>query len=81
MELNRPVTVFLSARGRETLELVAGVSRESEAASFYAFQTDESGLCVSVRKEDGEHSLLIRWDCILAVDVPVGGTALLESAV
>jgi hypothetical protein len=81
MELNRPVTVFLSAKGQETLELAAGVSRESEVASFYAFQTDESGLWVSVRKKDSEHSLLIRWDCILAVDVPVGGTPILEMAV
>jgi hypothetical protein len=81
MELNRPVTVFLSEKGQETLELVAGVSRESVVTSFYAFQTDESGLWVSVRKEDGEHSLLIRWDCILAVDVPVGGTPVLESTV
>ena len=48
---------------------------------MYALETDVSGLWVSMRKEDGEHSLLIRWDCILAVDVPIGGTPLLESAV
>ena len=81
MELNRPVSVFLSAKGQETLELATGASQESAVASFYAFQTDESGLWVSVRKEDGEHSLLIRWDCILAVDVPVGGTPIPEFSV
>ncbi len=81
MDLNRPVTVFLNEKGRETLELAAGISRESAVTSCYAFQTDESGLWVSVRKKDGDHSLLIRWDCILAVDVPVGGTPILESAV
>jgi len=81
MELNRPVSVFLSAQGQETLELAVGVSRESDVAWFYALRTDESGLWVSIRRKDGEHSLLIRWDCILAVDVPIGGTPILESAV
>jgi hypothetical protein len=80
MELNRPVTVFLSESGKEALELAAGVSRLSVFTSFYGFHTDESGLWVSVRKDDGEHLLLLRWDCILAVDVPLGGTPIMETS-
>ncbi len=81
MELNRVVTVFLNEKGQEALHLAAGISRQSAVESFYALQTDETGLWVSNRKEDGEHWLLVRWDCILAVDVPVGGTPILESTV
>jgi hypothetical protein len=80
MELRRPVVVFLSQMGQEAFQ-AAGVPEESGTATLYALETDASGLWVSIRKEDGEHSLLIRWDCILTVDVPVGGTPLLESAV
>ena len=79
MELNRPVIVFLNEKGLETLELAAGIPREPAFTSFYALETDQSGLWVSVRQEDGEHQLLIRWDCILAVDVPIGGTPILET--
>ena len=79
MDLNRPVTVYLNEKGQGTLELAAGIPREASITSFYAFLTDESGLWVSVRKEYGEHTLLIRWDCILAVDVPVGGSPPIET--
>jgi len=81
MELNRRVVIFLNEKGRDTLQLAAGIPGESVVAFFYALRTDESGLWVSSRKEDGEHWLLVRWDCILAVDVPVGGTPVLESTV
>ena len=80
MELRRPVVVLLSQMGQEAFRVV-GLPEEGGEATLFALETDESGLWVSVRKKDGEHSLLIRWDCILAVDVPVGGTPILESAV
>ncbi len=81
MELNRPVTIFLNATGREALQLATGKPQESAEASFHALYTDETGVLVSVRDDYGEHQLLIPWSCILALDVPVGGTPLLESAV
>ena len=80
MELRRPVVVFLSQMGQEALQ-AAGVPEDSGTATLFALETDESGLWVTIRKEDGEHSVLIRWDCILTLDVPMGGTPLLESAV
>jgi hypothetical protein len=81
MELNKQnVAVFLKGEGRSAVELAAGISmRDSPMAYFYVLESDGTGLWVSTRKQDGEHQLLIPWDCILAVDVPVGGTPVPES--
>jgi poly-gamma-glutamate capsule biosynthesis protein CapA/YwtB (metallophosphatase superfamily) len=79
MELGRNVALFLSQAGREAFQ-AAGIPEESGVAFLYASEIDASGVWVKNRKEDGEHIVLIRWECILAVDVPVGGTPL-ESAV
>ncbi len=81
MELNRPVTIFLSEKGQEALQQAVGLPEQSTVASFYALQADDGGLWVSNRKADGEHWLYIPWGCILALDVPVGGTPRLESVV
>ena len=81
MELNRSVIIFLNATGREALQLATGKPQKSADAPFYAFFTDETGVLVSVQTDYGEHQLLIPWSCILALDVPVGGTAPVESAV
>lgn len=80
MQLRRPVVVFLSQMGQEAFQ-AAGIPEDAGETSLFALETDESGLWVSSRKADGEHWLLVRWDCILAIDVPVGGTPFLESAV
>ncbi len=80
MELRRPVVVFLSRMGQEAMQ-AAGVPEGAGMAAFNALETDESGLWVRIRKDDGEHLLLIRWDCILTLDVPAGGTPFVESAV
>ena len=81
MELNKQnVAVFLNREGRKAVELAAGISkRNSPMVYFYVLESNGSGLWVSTRKRDGEHQLLIPWDCILAVDVPVGGTPVAES--
>jgi len=83
MELiKQNVAVFLNTEGRKAVELAAGISkRDSSMVYFYVLEANGTGLWVSTRKEDGEHVLLIRWDCILAVDVPVGGTPILEATV
>ena len=80
MELGRPVVLFLSQMGQEAFH-AASIPEEGGLASLFALETDPNGVWVSIRKNDGEHSFLVRWDCILAVDVPVGGTPNLESAV
>jgi hypothetical protein len=80
MQLRRWVVVLLSQMGQEALRTI-GIAEEGGEATLFALETDESGLWVSCRRADGEHWVLIRWDCILAVDVPVGGTPNLEAAV
>ncbi len=80
MELQRPVVAFLTETGLMAMQ-AAGVPQASGAAYFYALETDEAGLWVSIRKDDGEHKLLVPWDCILTLDVPVGGTPFMETIV
>ena len=75
------VRVILSEEGQAALVRSAVISGDSAEAFFSALEADEKGLWIDIRKEDGQHVLLIRWDCILAIDVPVGGTPVLESFV
>jgi hypothetical protein len=37
---------------------------------FYVEEADDLGLWVSVERKDGEHHLLMRWECVLSIDVP-----------
>jgi hypothetical protein len=75
------VRVILSEEGQAALARSAMISGGSAEVFLPALEADEKGLWIDIRKEDGQHLLLIRWDCILAIDVPIGGTPLLESFV
>ncbi len=75
------VRVILSEEGEAALVRSAVISGVSAETYFPALEADEKGLWIDVRKEDGRHLLLIRWDCIRAIDVPLGGTPILESVV
>ena len=75
------VKVILSNEGQAALERSGIIAGPSTEMFLPALETDEKGLWVDIRKEDGRHLLLIQWRCILAIDVPVGGTPLLETFV
>ena len=82
MELRRRIVgVILSEEGQEALARSGMISAGPAEVFLQALEEDEKGLWVDIWKEDAQHLLLIRWDCILAIDVPVGGTPLLESFV
>ena len=40
----------------------------------YLQDTDETGLWVRVRREDGEHFVLVLWEFMLSLDIPAGET-------
>jgi hypothetical protein len=81
MELNRMVQVFLNPKGEQALKEAAVSLSDSRAPFFYAVETEQSGLWVSTHRADGEHLLLVAWDCIQALDVPVGGNPPPQSTV
>jgi hypothetical protein len=68
------VAILLSDEGHEVLQLAVPELSESRVISFYVQDTDDLGIWVRIRREDGNHVLLIRWEYVLTVDFPVGQT-------
>jgi hypothetical protein len=68
------VAVLLSDEGHQVLQLAVPELSESRVVSFYVQDTDDLGIWVRIKREDGNHVLLIRWEYILTVDFPVGRT-------
>lgn len=68
------VAILLSDEGHEVLQLAVPELPESRVISFYVQDTDDLGIWVRIRREDGNHVLLIRWEYVLTVDFPVGQT-------
>jgi len=75
------VRVILTEEAQAALVRCGMISEDPAEGFLLESGEDEKGLWVDIWKEDGRHRLLIRWDCILAVDVPIGGTPPLESFV
>ncbi len=70
----RTVAVVLTQEGREALQLAAVNLPESAAMLVHVQDTDDLGLWVRTPREDGEHLLLVRWEFVLSIDFPIGGT-------
>lgn len=68
----RTVAIVLSDQGRAALQLAAVSLADSPALLAYIQDTDDIGLWVRVRREDGEHVLLVRWEYVLSVDFMAG---------
>jgi hypothetical protein len=81
MDLRGIVGLILSEEGQAALARSGMIAGGPAEVLLEALEEDEKGLWVDIWKEDGRHRLLIRWDCILAIDVPIGGTPPLESFV
>jgi len=64
------VAILVSDEGRDVLRIAAVGVSDSPSVMLYLHDTDEMGLWVSTEREDGEHLVLIRWECVLSIDVP-----------
>jgi hypothetical protein len=63
----------LSDDGRAALELLrVGLSDEPAMAAVVE-DTDDLGLWVRIRRHDGDHLVLIRWEYALTMDFSAGG--------
>jgi hypothetical protein len=68
----RQVVIVLSNKGKRVLHDAAITLPDSPTVVFYVQEGDEHGLWVWFRREDGDRLLLIRWEFILALEVPLG---------
>lgn len=67
MKINeREVTVFLDQEGQSVMGLLA----VDVQIPVYVEETDDMGIWARIDRADGEHTVLIRWDYVLAVDFP-----------
>ena len=75
MELNRQtVAIFVSDEGRLALRLAGLELGDLPALTAQVKDTDDMGIWVRVEREDGEHILLVRWDYVVCLDLPMPGT-------
>lgn len=65
----RHVEVVLSEEGQTALRLAGLDYPETALAGFFVEDTDEMGMWVRVTRADGTHSLLIRWEFVLSLDL------------
>lgn len=68
------VAILLSDEGHEVLQVAIPELPESHVVSFYVHDTDELGIWVRVKRTDGDHVLLVRWEYVLTVDFLIGQT-------
>ena len=70
----RTVAIVLSEEGHDALQVAVPNLPESRVVWFYVQDTDEIGMWVRVKREDGEHPLVVRWEYVLSLDFPIGET-------
>jgi hypothetical protein len=63
------VAVVLSQEGQAALQLAGAEVTEIPLADFFVQETNDMGMWVRVNRNDGEHSLLVRWEFVLALDL------------
>jgi len=65
----RDVEIVLSEQGQSALRLAGLELPETPVVGFFVDETDEMGMWVRVTQADEMHSLLIRWEFVLSVDL------------
>jgi hypothetical protein len=66
------VAILLSDEALNALQIALPGLPDSPLVFLFVQEADELGLWVRVRREDGDHMLLVRWEFILTVDCPAG---------
>lgn len=68
----KEVTVFLDQDGQSVLALAMGLASVDIRYPVYVQDTDDIGIWARIGRQDGEHTVLIRWEYVLSVDFPSG---------
>ncbi len=72
MKLGERTLALLSEDGRRVLQSAAVNIAESPFLRVDVEESDDIGIWARVNREDGDHLLLVRWEYVLSMDVPVG---------
>jgi len=64
----RRVEAVLSEEGQTALRLAGLDVPETALPVFFVEDTDELRMWVRLKREDGTHWLLVRWEFVLSVD-------------
>ena len=67
----RRAKLFLTDEGKEFLCRIAEAVEPSEGPpKAFVEETDETGIWIRVRREEGLQVLLLRWEFILGLEMP-----------
>jgi hypothetical protein len=65
------VTVFLDDDGQAILQAAAvPISLDSPGMLVDVIETDDLGIWIQIERGDGVHSVLIRWEYVLCLEIP-----------
>lgn len=67
---DRTVTMLISDEGRLVLEQAEVELRAGSRLVAKIDETDDLGIWIEVRRRDGVHIRLVRWEYVLAVEFP-----------
>ena len=70
----RFAVLLLTDEARQVLQMSGLEVPESGSRVFQIDDHDDMGIWVRESREDDDHIVLIRWEYILCVDIPEGGT-------
>lgn len=65
----KQVAVVLSQEGQAALQIAGLDVADVLVADFLVEETDEMGMWVRVGREDGDHTVLVRWEFVLLLDL------------
>jgi len=66
------ITVILTEDGRQILKLTGSGLPDSHTVTVSVEESEDLGLWVRLQRADQMHFFLLRWDYILALDLPSG---------
>ena len=68
---NQDLVIVLTHEGRGALRDL-GIDVQSSPVLLHALEKDEHGIWILYQREDGDHSVLVRWEHIQALDITKG---------
>ena len=68
----RDASVLLTEEGRSVLQRASIHLSESPFLEVKVEDGDDIGLWIRVRRENGDHLVLVRWEYVLSIDFEAG---------
>jgi hypothetical protein len=63
------LALILDDEAKIVLRRASVSAPDSAAVEVYAKETDDLGIWIQVKRVDGDHLVLVRWEYILSIDV------------